>query len=178
MFFSCNKFSLSDVENLQHGPEFSVDTTWTELSHNIGEILNHRAANLSFEENHRYAYNMVLYKQGNTLYQGVKQIVTENLIKLAKENVIPLFPTKSVDSDDPSRSDEESALLKALRKVWDDHTSSMSRLAQILRYMVRRRAFAAGRPLLKSWHRIACTSMMQEFHRQPNLALTCSFAML
>lgn len=112
-----------------------MDETWTKLSRNIIEIQNHNAANLSFEENHRYAYNMVLYKNGDKLYKGSTQLVAENLDKLAKEHIIPAFPAGSTQ-DPVQRSQEGETLLKALKKVWDDHVSSLSKLRDVLRYMV------------------------------------------
>ena len=112
-----------------------MDETWAKLSHNIVEIQNHRAANLSFEENHRYAYNMVLYKNGERLYKGTTQLVAENLDKLAREYIIPAFPT-NVSEDPVQKSQEGATLLKALKKVWEDHTSSLSKLQDVLRYMV------------------------------------------
>lgn len=125
------------VHNLKHGPVISVEETWSTLSQNIKEILNHNAANLSFEENHRYAYHLVLYKNGDILYRGMKKIVAENLDRLAKEKIISAFPTTG--SGDPmQRSQENELLLKALKSVWDDHTSNMAKLGQILKYMVRR----------------------------------------
>lgn len=78
---------------------------------------------------------MVLYKHGEKLYNGVNQLVAENLDKLAKDEVIPAFPTGN--SDDPIQKDQEGEmLLKALRRVWNDHTSNMIKLGQILKYMV------------------------------------------
>lgn len=118
----------------QHGPEFSPDKTWTELSKNIREIQNHNASNLSFEENHRFAYNMVLYKHGDMLYKGVKTLVTENLDALARDKILPAFPTGTTDVS--MQNNEEEVLLKALTDVWDDHRSNMVRLGQILKYMV------------------------------------------
>ncbi|KAF8183923.1 Cullin, partial [Pholiota molesta] len=119
----------------RHGPDFSLSKTWEELSKNIREIQNHNASNLSFEENHRYAYNMVLYKHGDTLYNGVRTLVIQNLETLAREEIVPTFPTGTAD---PSMQNvEEDLLLKALRKVWDDHRSNMVRLGQILKYMDR-----------------------------------------
>ena len=118
-----------------------MDETWTKLSRNIVEIQNHNAANLSFEENHRYAYNMVLYKNGDKLYRGTKQLIVENLDKLAKEYIIPAFPT-NVSEDPVQKSQEGEMLLKALKKVWDDHTSSLSKLRDVLKYMVRHRSAA------------------------------------
>ncbi|KDQ59266.1 hypothetical protein JAAARDRAFT_33992 [Jaapia argillacea MUCL 33604] len=118
------------------GPAVSIEDTWSQLSKNIREIHNHNASNLSFEENHRFAYNMVLHKHGETLYNGVVELVGENLDELAKVEIIPSFPSGG-DDDPVHQSQEGERLLKALRKVWDDHTSSMSKLRDILKYMDR-----------------------------------------
>jgi cullin 3 len=99
------------------------------------EIQNHRAGNLSYEENHRYAYNMVLMKYGEQLYKGTCELISANLEKLAKQVIIPAFP--SSNGDPIQRSQEGEVLLKAIRKVWDDHTSSLSKLRDVLKYMVR-----------------------------------------
>ncbi|TFK40341.1 Cullin [Crucibulum laeve] len=120
----------------KHGPDFSIDRTWSELSKNIREIQNHNAQNLSFEENHRFAYNMVLNRQGEMLYKGVNTLVAENLDKLAEEQMVPVFPAGGIN-DPMQQSQEGELLLKALRGVWDDHISNMVKLGQILKYMDR-----------------------------------------
>ncbi|KXN89109.1 Cullin-3 [Leucoagaricus sp. SymC.cos] len=114
------------------GPDFSVDNTWAQLSRNIREIQHNNAHNLSFEENHRYGYNMVLNRQGPTLYNGLKELVKEHLDELANSHIIPAFPVNA-----EQQTHEGEVLLKALRKVWDDHTSSMTKIGQILKYMDR-----------------------------------------
>jgi cullin 3 len=120
----------------KHESEVSLDETWTRLSTNIREIHNQNASNLSFEENYRYAYNMVLYKNGAVLYKGVCQLVADNIDRLAQSEIIPAFPSGS--SKDPvQQSQEGESLLKALRRVWDDHTGNMSKLRDILKYMDR-----------------------------------------
>ncbi|TCD68497.1 cullin-3 [Steccherinum ochraceum] len=120
----------------KHGPNVSVDETWIKLRHNIVEMLNHRAAHLSFEENHRYGYNMVLYKNGHMLYEGTCGLVVENLEKLAANDLIPTFPSGS--NDDPiQRSQEGETFLKALRKLWEDHTAGLYKLKDVLNYMDR-----------------------------------------
>ncbi|KAF9444819.1 Cullin-domain-containing protein [Macrolepiota fuliginosa MF-IS2] len=116
----------------KYGPDFSLDNTWTQLKRNIREIQHNNASNLSFEENHRFGYNMVLNKQGHILYNGLRDLVREHLNELAQEHVIPAFPIGS-----EGQNQEGEVLLKALRKVWDDHTSSMSKVGQILKYMDR-----------------------------------------
>lgn len=47
----------------QLGSNMSFKDTWAKLSHAIREIQNKNAPKISFEENHRYAYNMVLHKR-------------------------------------------------------------------------------------------------------------------
>ncbi|KAL1732356.1 Cullin [Schizophyllum commune] len=129
----------------KHGNDISIDQTWAELARNIREIQNNNASNLSFEHNYRFAYNMVLLRHGEKLYNGVKQLVAENLETLAKERIIPVFPTGMV-KDGPQLSQESEILLKALKSVWDDHTSNMTRLGQILQYMDRVHTKSANVP--------------------------------
>lgn len=102
---------------------------------NIVEILNHRAELLSYEENYRYAYNLVLYRAGDTLYKGACKLIAENLDKLAEQDIKSVFPSGSSDNA-IQQSQESELLLKAVRKVWDDFTTSLLRLRDILRYMV------------------------------------------
>lgn len=106
------------------------------MSKAIREIHNNNASNLSFEENYRYAYNLVLHKQGEMLYNGVKSLIAENVDRLANREVIPAFPA-GASNDPASRSQEMERLLKALKVVWDDHTGSLSKLRDILKYVVR-----------------------------------------
>lgn len=83
------------------------------------------------------AYNMVLHRSGEMLYKGVCQLVIENLGYLVQDEVIPAFPTTSHSGDRVQQAQEGESLLKALRRIWDDHVGSMSKLRDILKYMVR-----------------------------------------
>ncbi|KAF7794808.1 hypothetical protein EIP86_005950 [Pleurotus ostreatoroseus] len=122
-----------------------MDDTWTKLRRNMIEIQNHRAANLSYEENHRFAYNMVLHKHGEPLYKGTCQLIAENLEKLATQELVPTFPS-GASGDSMQQSQEAETFLKAIRKVWDDHTSSLSKLRDVLKYMDRVYTKTAGVP--------------------------------
>jgi cullin 3 len=77
---------------------------------------------------------MVLHRSGAMLYNGVNQLVAENLDKLANEEIVPVFSSRN--SDRTQQSQEAELLLKALRHVWDDHLGNMLKLSQILKYMV------------------------------------------
>ncbi|KAJ8502376.1 hypothetical protein ONZ45_g11822 [Pleurotus djamor] len=120
----------------RHGPDISVDQTWETLSRNLKEVLNNNARNLSFEENHRFAYNLVLWKQGEKLYKGVTQLIINNINKLAQQEVYPVFPTGAT-SEPTQQSHEAELLLKALRKIWDEHKGNVLKISQLLNYMDR-----------------------------------------
>ncbi|KAG7451148.1 Cullin-domain-containing protein [Guyanagaster necrorhizus] len=147
----------------RHGPEFSAQQTWSELSKNIKEIQNHNACNLSFEENHRFAYNMVLYRQGEMLYKGVKSLISENLEYLLREQVAPVFPS-GASQESLQKSNEAEMLLKALKSIWDDHLGNMSKLGQILKYMDRVYTKAAEVP--ETWE-TGLTLFLEHIFRPP-----------
>ncbi|SNX85851.1 related to Cullin-3 [Melanopsichium pennsylvanicum] len=74
------------------GLKISIDEMWLRLVHAISQIQNHNISKLSYEEHYRYAYNLVLYQQGDMLYHGVKKQVQQHLDKLCREKIIPAFP--------------------------------------------------------------------------------------
>lgn len=69
------------------------------------------------------------------LYKGTNDLIAAHLDKLANEEIVPAFPTGTT-GDAVQQSQEAETVLKALRKVWDDHTSSLSKLRDVLKYMV------------------------------------------
>ena len=79
---------------------------------------------------------MVLHKQGSVLYEGVKKLLTENLDKLAKEVIVPTFPSSN-EGDPVQQTQEGEMLLKAFLKVWNDYKMGMQKLRDLLKYMVR-----------------------------------------
>ncbi|EIW72022.1 hypothetical protein TREMEDRAFT_70610 [Tremella mesenterica DSM 1558] len=136
-------------------PQTSIKETWIKLANAIREIQNHNASKLSFEEHYRYAYNMVLFKNGDQLYAGVKGLISEHLEKLAEDKIVPTFPRSSGTSGTGKRRSGaeavESAMegdrfLKAVKTVWEDHTGSMRKLKDVLKYMDKVYTPAAGVP--------------------------------
>lgn len=95
--------------------------TWKLLKGAIYEIHKKNASGLSFEELYRNAYNMVLHKYGDILYNGLKSVVDEHLKEIA-EHV-----ANSVDEN----------FLLELDKAWNDHKLSMLMIRDILMYMDR-----------------------------------------
>jgi cullin 3 len=83
---------------------------WSGLESAISEIHNQDASLLSFEELYRNAYNLVLHKHGEILYQGVSDCVSRHLAEVA----------------DAVQAVPDSTLLAAVSKVWSDHQLKMT----------------------------------------------------
>ena len=78
---------------------------WKSLRRAIDEIHNKNASVLSFEELYRNAYNLVLHKHGELLYDGVKEAVQEHL--------------EAVAANVAATPDEQ--LLAVTSTCWSDH---------------------------------------------------------
>jgi len=101
--------------------EKESNRTWECLKHAIHQIHQHNASSLSFEELYRNAYNLVLHKYGELLYNGVQGVVADHLKAVAQS---------CVDCADDR-------LLEELKKQWDDHKTTMVMIRDILMYMDR-----------------------------------------
>ena len=64
--------------------EFDTQT-WETLHRAILEINKQNASALSFEELYRNAYNMVLHKFGDKLYNGLVETISAHLRTVAEE---------------------------------------------------------------------------------------------
>eukprot|EP01114_Cavostelium_apophysatum_P003635 TRINITY_DN1368_c0_g1_i2.p1 TRINITY_DN1368_c0_g1~~TRINITY_DN1368_c0_g1_i2.p1 ORF type:complete len:736 (-),score=233.08 TRINITY_DN1368_c0_g1_i2:74-2281(-) len=105
---------------VQMDPDYA-SKTWKLLKGAIQEIHKQNASGLSFEELYRNAYNMVLHKYGEMLYNGLKTVVEEHLKEIADQ------VSAAVDEN----------FLAELNKAWSDHKISMLMIRDILMYMDR-----------------------------------------
>ncbi|KYQ93604.1 cullin C [Tieghemostelium lacteum] len=105
-------------QGVQIDPDYPK-RTWRLLKTAIREIHRQNSSVLSFEELYRNAYNMVLHKYGEILYNKLKKMVDKHL--------------KSVASNVASSVDEY--FLVELNKSWIDHKTSMLMIRDILMYM-------------------------------------------
>lgn len=95
----------------------------------------------------------VLGIDGDQLYNGVKGLIVEHLEQLAEEKIVPTFPRTGssyvnarsnaggsssyvTGGEAIERAMEGDRFLKAVKGVWEDHTGSMRKLKDILKYMV------------------------------------------
>lgn len=95
---------------------------WMTLKSAIQEIQKKNNGGLSFEELYRNAYTLVLHKKGDTLYEGVKDVIREHLEEKIRADVL-----NSLNNQ----------FLQVLNQVWFDHQTSMMMIRDILMYMDR-----------------------------------------
>jgi len=105
---------------VQMEPHYA-DTIWKLLHNAIKQIHMKNASGLSFEELYRNAYNMVLHKFGDRLYQGLQDVVDEHLTSVAKG--VAAAPDHN--------------FLTSLNEAWSEHERSMIMIRDILMYMDR-----------------------------------------
>ncbi|RUS34385.1 Cullin [Jimgerdemannia flammicorona] len=138
----------------QSGTDQHFNDTWDRLAQAIREIYKKNASVLSFEELYRNAYNMVLHKCGDKLYQGVRDVITQHLEEVAREQIVPAFGVGTraggtgAGSARGASSDSGAAFLKVLKKVWEEHSTCMLMIRDILMYMDRVYVKTANVPLV------------------------------
>ncbi|KAK9814178.1 hypothetical protein WJX72_001668 [[Myrmecia] bisecta] len=98
-----------------------ADKTWKILEDAIREINGHNASGLSFEELYRNAYNMVINKFGDRLYNGLVETITAHLRSIAAK----------------IEATQGESFLRELKLRWDLHNKSMQMIRDILMYMDR-----------------------------------------
>jgi len=98
-----------------------ANRTWQTLHDAIHEIHRQNASGLSFEELYRNAYNMVLHKFGDKLYNGLSDTITRHLQSVA---------IQVADANDE-------CFLPDLKDKWDKHKLSSIMIRDILMYMDR-----------------------------------------
>lgn len=116
-----NKIIIKPFRNQQQMEPHYAETTWNLLRSAIQEIHKKNASGLSFEELYRNAYNMVLHKYGDKLYQGLQEAVYEHL--------------KGVAIEVANAPDHN--FLYILNEAWCEHDRSMLMIRDILMYMDR-----------------------------------------
>ena len=107
---SKKKFTIKPYRSSTIVDKDAASTIWKGLKDSIDEIHNQDASLLSFEELYRSAYNLVLHKHGDVLYNGVKACVEDHLSEV---------------SDSVSQQSLDETVMKRLGLAWTDHMLKM-----------------------------------------------------
>ncbi|KAE9381880.1 Cullin-domain-containing protein [Stipitochalara longipes BDJ] len=127
------------------GDAGDFETQWDILCSALREIHTKNASTLSFEQIYRASYKIVLKKQGDKLYDRVKEfeeqwfgttvmpkirfLITPNLVN------ITLGGVTGVTANERRMTGEE--FLKGLKVSWEDHITTMNMTTDVLMYMDR-----------------------------------------
>ncbi|KAH6936139.1 hypothetical protein HPB50_013801 [Hyalomma asiaticum] len=98
-----------------------TEDLWLALRGAFGEILETRSTDQRFDELYQNAYLMVARNEGERLYHGLRQAVTEHLT-----NKVRAFVLARLHEDD---------FLRTLNQAWRDHQASMRLINDIVKYM-------------------------------------------
>lgn len=89
---------------------------------------------MSYELLYRTAYKLTIRQFGERLYHDVEREIAQYLESTAEKTIVPAFINSSSESS--STADAGSAFLKTVKKVWDDFTTAINLILQVLYYLV------------------------------------------
>jgi cullin 3 len=128
-----------------HGGGDDFEAMWAILQSALREIHEKNASKLSFEQLYRASYKIVLKKQGDRLYDRVKEyeeqwfgsqvmptirrLITSNLVNISLGGV------SGTTANERRVTGEE--FLKGLKASWEDHNTVMNMTTDVLMYMDR-----------------------------------------
>lgn len=114
-------FSIQSFRNQARIDHNEALTLWEALHKAIDEIYNQNASKLSYEELYRNAYNLVLHKHYDLLYEGVKNVIRDHLF-------LSLVNISEAKND---------LIIGATVHAWSFHVIAFNMIKDILMYMDR-----------------------------------------
>lgn len=121
------------------------DAMWDILRSALREIHEKNASKLSFEQLYRASYKIVLKKQGDKLYDKVKEFeeqwfgeeVMTGISKLITSNLVNITLGKGSGTTANERRILGEGFLSGLKLSWEDHITVMNMTTDVLMYMDR-----------------------------------------
>ncbi|KAK0667345.1 Cullin [Cercophora samala] len=121
------------------------DQCWATLQSAMTDIHNKNASKLSFENLYRASYKITLVKRGEDLFNKVKEFETEwfhkhiipGVDELVRNNLPSIALIQMTTSSSHERREAGERLLRGIRKIWEDHNTSMNLIADMLMYLER-----------------------------------------
>ncbi|XP_068169694.1 cullin-3-like, partial [Antennarius striatus] len=99
-----------------------VNNIWDLLKSSIQEIQWKITTRVSFEDQYKNVYLMVISKHGDKLYAGVKETVIEHLTSKVREDILNSL---------------NNSFLQAMNQAWTDHQTTMVMIRDVVMYMER-----------------------------------------
>jgi cullin 3 len=88
---------------------------------------------------YRNAYTLVLHKDGEKVYAGAKEVVSEHLKSVATGDVHAAWQelVNAPGTRDAEKQDAGVRFLKIVRDAWEEHALCMKMIRDVLMYLVR-----------------------------------------
>ncbi|KAH7976096.1 hypothetical protein HPB52_008637 [Rhipicephalus sanguineus] len=115
-----NAEAVRVVSIVQQADGCRTEDLWLELRRAFDEIQEKQSTSQRFDELYGAAYVMVARNDGERLYRGLREAVTEHLVKKVRALVLA-----AVDDD----------FLRTLNRAWEDHQASMRMISDIVMYL-------------------------------------------
>lgn len=121
-----------------------LDKNWGVLEGAIREIHNKNASQLSFEELHRNAYQLVKERKGEELYNRVGELesnlLRENVWSRVTQMATPSLIFRAAGQASGAHTNQQRAdgerFLRFLKDAYMDHQLCMNMISDVLMYMV------------------------------------------
>ncbi|CAG8956777.1 hypothetical protein HYFRA_00011166 [Hymenoscyphus fraxineus] len=128
-----------------HGESGDFEAMWDILRSALREIHEKNASQLSFEQLYRASYKIVLKKQGDRLYDRVKEFeeqwfgaqVMPTIRKLITNNLVNITVGGLSGTTANERRLTGEEFMKGLKASWEDHITVMNMTTDVLMYMDR-----------------------------------------
>jgi cullin 3 len=126
--------------------EPNFDVIWSTLAASFQQIHQKQASTLSYEELYRAAYQLVLKKKGERLYESVDQFEKNYLTLHVQSQVKALISDSLTQLNSASgstygatvleRRDAGESFLKGLRSQWTEHCVCLNMISDVTMYLV------------------------------------------
>src|SRR5690554_1660215 len=119
------------------------ESIWNAIRIALREIHTRNASQISFEQLYRLAYKIVLQKNGDKLYEKVKEFeeqwfaaeVMPQIRALITKNHTGLTMSGGSNSTANERRITGEKFLKGIKSSWEDHILCMNMIGDVLMYM-------------------------------------------
>ncbi|KAI9483305.1 MAG: Cullin [Benjaminiella poitrasii] len=121
---------IKRLPGIDHAQEYKEG--FAILSSAITVIFKKQARELSYELLYRTAYKLTIRQFGERLYHDVEKVIADYLEAIAEQVIVPAFVNSS---NETSTADAGASFLKTVKKVWDDYTTAIDLILQVLYYL-------------------------------------------
>jgi cullin 3 len=118
----------------------SFERSWADLAESFSHIHTRNASTLSYEELYRKAYEIVLRKRGDLLYDKCLEFEQDWLSNRTKADIFKylapelLSPISTASTVERRTAGER--FLKILKQKWQDHDTCIGMLTDVTMYLV------------------------------------------